>query len=81
MIKLDNQNGKWNPEIKQDLTARLVRGRIELADHGMWIRHGTPRKIDRSQPHLNRAESPLGMGCGEGYGIGGGGRYRPRQLS
>jgi hypothetical protein len=56
-------NGKWNPEIKQDLTARLVRGRIDLADHEMWIRHGTPRKIDRSQPHLTGPKAPWAWGA------------------
>jgi hypothetical protein len=44
-------NGKWNPEVKQDLTARLVRGRIDLADHETWIVHGPSREIDRKQSH------------------------------
>ena len=45
-------NLRWNPTVRQDLTARLEAGRINLADHETWLVHGAPRKIDRVQAHL-----------------------------
>jgi hypothetical protein len=45
-------NGRWNPEVKKDLIARLVKGRVDLANCETWMIQGPSRGIDRSQPHL-----------------------------
>jgi hypothetical protein len=54
--------GNWNPKVKQDLMVRLVKGRIDLADHQMWSVHGPPREIDRRQVHLTGPRAPWAGG-------------------
>jgi hypothetical protein len=56
-------DGRWNPSVKKDLTGRLVKGRIDLADCETWMIQGPPRKVDRSQPHLTGPKAPWARGA------------------
>jgi hypothetical protein len=56
-------DGGWNPEVRKDLTVRLVKGRIDLANRQTWMIHGPSRVIDRSQPHLTGPKAPWARGA------------------
>jgi hypothetical protein len=39
-------HGKWNPEVKNDLEERLKDLRVDLSEKLVWIRRGSPKKIE-----------------------------------
>ena len=42
-------DGKWNPEIKNDLERRLISARINLKEKLLWTLRETPTKIERTR--------------------------------
>lgn len=43
-------DGKWNPVVKEELQARLIKGRVDLSDTQTWIVRGPPTKLERKRP-------------------------------
>jgi hypothetical protein len=43
------QNGKWNPEVRNDLENRLRAGHIDLADRFSWMKRYPRARIERKQ--------------------------------
>ncbi len=39
-------DSKWNPNVKNDLEKRLINSGVDLSEKLLWIRRGTPKKIE-----------------------------------
>jgi hypothetical protein len=54
-------DGTWNPEVKQELEARLTKSGIDLADRFNWTIRGGKTRLERDKPrniHRNATKSP-----------------------
>lgn len=51
-------NGRWNPEVKEDLKERLTKARINLSESIPWHLRVTPTRIERARkpPALQKCE-------------------------
>lgn len=43
-------NGRWNPEVKNDLEQRLKKAGVDLSENALWMIRDTPTKIERKRP-------------------------------
>ena len=43
-------NGKWNPAVKEELEARLVKAKINISEPIFWIMRGTRRRTEKAMP-------------------------------
>jgi len=51
-------NGRWNPEVEEDLKERLTKARINLSEPILWHLRDTPTRIERARkpPSLQKCE-------------------------
>jgi hypothetical protein len=48
--KPSTKDGKWNPQVKNDLEERLEKKGVNLSERMVWILRGSPRKIEVKRP-------------------------------
>jgi len=47
-------NGKWNPEVKEELEMRLKKSGIDIDDESYWNLRSTPTKVERNLRKQNK---------------------------
>jgi hypothetical protein len=43
-------HGKWNPIVREELIKRLIKAGINISENAVWMRRGTPTKLERKRP-------------------------------